>query len=359
TSTPVASANPSTSKPVSKEKDLTFPKDSSKFGEVGYRNAQEYIFTATNSLRLRRVNIDDPQSLASYLGMATKEIKDDKKRNEYTASLFALEKTTVMTIDDVHKLFLRVCGMTSQTVATSRELLEMRKRQDESYYEFGSRIELQVKRTGTDDKTPAIISHLFSDASPLARTDLKLWLLLRDVHTRSESTDSHQSSSGYKNKPRSDNLKQKSYSDHGKHDSSLSSTGSKRSPDSSAQKDNVKKPKFQLVCTNCPHLSNHVTKDSNNAISAHPLFTDIETLSDSDLQDDNVDQNLDHINSNNTSSYVKNYLSHCAAIVSKKLKDTPFTDNRISLPLIHRNITFNALLDTGCTHSYIDPKVVQ
>jgi hypothetical protein len=109
-------------------------------------------------------------------------IKDDKKRNEYTTSLFALEKTTAMTVDDVHKLFLRVCGTTSQTVATSRELLEMRKRNDESYYEFGSRIELQVKRTGTDDKTPAIISHLFSDASPLARTDLKLWLLLRDVY---------------------------------------------------------------------------------------------------------------------------------------------------------------------------------
>ncbi|KAF9367199.1 hypothetical protein BGX21_007685, partial [Mortierella sp. AD011] len=160
-------------------------------------------------------------------------ILDDKKRNEYTTCLFTLEESGDMTVDDVHKLFLRVCGTTAQTVATSKELLEMRKRSDETYHEFGSRIELQVKRTGTHDKTPAIISHLFSDASPLARTDLKLWLLVRDLYkhigqpfpevkfislsdlssayqflespTRSESTDSSQASSGHKNKSRSDN----------------------------------------------------------------------------------------------------------------------------------------------------------
>ncbi|KAF9088361.1 hypothetical protein BGX27_002702, partial [Mortierella sp. AM989] len=57
----------------------------------------------------------------------------------------------------------------------------MRKRQGKSFHDFGSRIELQVKRTGIDNKTPAIISHLFSDASPLSRTDLKVWLLLKGI----------------------------------------------------------------------------------------------------------------------------------------------------------------------------------
>ncbi|KAF9996253.1 hypothetical protein BGZ79_010007, partial [Entomortierella chlamydospora] len=91
------STNPTPSKPESKEKDLTFPKDLSKFGEVGYRNAQEYIFTATNSLRIRRINVDNPKTLASYLGMA---IRDDKKRNEYTTCLFTLEESGDMTVDD-------------------------------------------------------------------------------------------------------------------------------------------------------------------------------------------------------------------------------------------------------------------
>ncbi|KAF9999646.1 hypothetical protein BGZ80_006527, partial [Entomortierella chlamydospora] len=278
------STNPAPSKSESKEKDLTFPNDLSKFGEVGYRNAQEYIFTASNFLRLRRVNVDNPKTLASYLGMA---IKNDKKRNEYTTNLFALEESADMTVDDVHKLGGRVYGTTAQTVATSKKLLEMRRRHDEIYHEFGSRTELQVKRTGTHDKTPAIISHLFSDASSLARTDLKLWLLVRDYKhcglpfpdaeftslsdltsayqflespTRSESMDSSQSSSGYKNKSRSDN-KRKSYSNRDRRDDSPSSAGSKRSSDNSAQKDNHKKARVQLVCTNCPHLSNHVTKD--------------------------------------------------------------------------------------------------
>ncbi|KAF9172885.1 hypothetical protein BGX20_004638 [Mortierella sp. AD010] len=249
------STNPTPSKPESKEKDLTFPKDLSKFSDVCYRNA-------------RNTSSQQPILFGSNLGMA---IKDDKKRNEHITCLFTLEESGDMTVDDVHKLFLRVCSMTAQTVVTSKELLEMRNRPDETYHEFGSSIKLQIKRTGTHDKTPAIISHLFSDASPLARTDLKLWLLVRDLYkhiglpfpgvkfitlsdlasayqflespTRSESSDSSQASSSHKNRSRSDS-KRKSYSGRNRRDASPSSAGPKGSSDHSAQKDNHKKARI-------------------------------------------------------------------------------------------------------------------
>jgi hypothetical protein len=212
-------------------------------------------------------------------------IKDDNKRNEYTTHLFDLEATkSELSVKDIHALFLRVCGTSSQTTATSKELLEMRKRPEESHSDFGSRITLQVQCTGTDDKTPPNISHLFSVASPLARTDLKLWLLLKGLYDHlelpllearftslddlskayqflesptSESLDSSSSLSN-KNRSRSDNHRGRSNNNSNSRKRSASpSHGFKKSKDASSGTTDSKRIKPQLKCDNCPTLHNH------------------------------------------------------------------------------------------------------
>ncbi|KAF9372856.1 hypothetical protein BGX21_004641, partial [Mortierella sp. AD011] len=342
--------NPTLSKPESKEKDLIFPKDLSKFGEVSYRNAQAYILMAAISLQFRCINIDNPKTLASYPSMV---IWDDKKRNEYAKRLFTLEESGDMTADDVHKLFLRVRGTMAQTVTTWKEILEMQKRPDETYHESGSHIELQVKCTRAHDKTPAIISHLFSDAPLLARTDLKLQLLVRDLYkhsslpfpdaklislsdlmsanqflespTRFESMNLLQAPSGYKNKSRPDN-KCKPHSGSDSCDDPPWPARFKGSPDHFAQKDKLKKAWIGIMCTNCSHLSNHVTKNckapmcnafqarhsqsrcpSNNTNATKPMdnatvarlsFDDVEAFSDNNLHDFDEDPDLESANPN-------------------------------------------------------------
>ncbi|KAF8941765.1 hypothetical protein BGZ46_006969, partial [Entomortierella lignicola] len=133
---------------------------------------QDYLSTISAALELRKVAVDNCNNLAQYLGMT---ILDDKLRHEYTLEFLELQKDKakadeVLTLDDVHQLFFQVCGTTSQAVASPKELLEMRKRHDESFHDFGRRINLQVKRANTNDKTPPIISHLYSVASPMCNT---------------------------------------------------------------------------------------------------------------------------------------------------------------------------------------------
>ncbi|KAF8958115.1 hypothetical protein BGZ46_002040 [Entomortierella lignicola] len=129
----------------------------SKFGEVGHRNAQDYVSIISAALVLRKVAVDNCNDLTCYLGIA---ILDDKLRHEYTLEFLKLEKgkgeaNEVMTLEDVHQLFLQVCDTTSQAAASSKELLEMRKRHDETFHDFGH----LVKHTNTDNKTSPIISH--------------------------------------------------------------------------------------------------------------------------------------------------------------------------------------------------------
>ncbi|KAF9197778.1 hypothetical protein BGZ49_001640 [Haplosporangium sp. Z 27] len=129
----------------------------SKFGEVGHCNAQDYLSIISAALGLRKVAVDNCNDLTCYLGIA---ILDDKLRHEYTLEFLKLEKgkgeaNEVMTLEDVHQLFLQVCDTTSQAAASSKELLEMRKRHNETFHDFGH----LAKHTNTGNKTPPIISH--------------------------------------------------------------------------------------------------------------------------------------------------------------------------------------------------------
>ncbi|KAF9379037.1 hypothetical protein BGX21_002747 [Mortierella sp. AD011] len=195
----------------------------------------------------------------------------EQANNDYLQDLEE-QRSLLHELQQLHNSFSAVSTNPTPSKPESKEKdLTFPKDLNETYHEFGSSIKLQIKRTGTHDKTPAIISHLFSDASPLARTDLKLWLLVRDLYkhiglpfpgvkfitlsdlasayqflespTRSESSDSSQASSSHKNRSRSDS-KRKSYSGRNRRDASPSSAGPKGSSDHSAQKDNHKKARI-------------------------------------------------------------------------------------------------------------------
>ncbi|KAF9999043.1 hypothetical protein BGZ65_005531, partial [Modicella reniformis] len=161
------------------------PSTVDRFGTTGSRNAKEFLRTFLTQIEAFS-SFFDPKD-GNTLGRLLSQVIDDVNlknafAKDFVASVNA-KHPAKLTVDELSSIFMKHCGKTSDNLETSRRLLSMAPKAKESFVDYGKRASLEMQRSGTADHCPAITSYLEGTIPPPACSTLRLWYLVDHLYT--------------------------------------------------------------------------------------------------------------------------------------------------------------------------------
>ncbi|KAG0197511.1 hypothetical protein BGX31_004854, partial [Mortierella sp. GBA43] len=161
------------------------PESVTRFGKSGTKNAIEFLRTFAEQIEATATNFDpnDGVTLGRYLSQV---IEDVNQKNAFTHEFVLAIRNAGnrrLTSDETNAIFLKHCAKTSDHFETSRRLLTLTPKSKELFTEYGKRAAQEMRRSGTSDHCPAIVSYLDSSIPPAACTDMRLQYLIDHLYT--------------------------------------------------------------------------------------------------------------------------------------------------------------------------------
>jgi hypothetical protein len=400
---------------------IKLPKSVIKYTTSNSRNVNEFLDTFLSDLTIAlndTVEIDG-NVFAKYLSTAVDD-RYRQKRTDFTSEYFTLATSISprkLTVDEAKELFRKHFEQHKYAAEPSQRLLSMGMKYDETFEDYATRVEREVKNSGTNNNSPSILKFLQTTLPPVAQTiiqqacimnhalkrldvkfgeykydDIREWLV--------ECKNIAGKASDYSSPPSFKKLPNSSIT----FDISSDTTNKKRQTEvQSSNNKGFKKPKLSLdapssssashattqssdKCQKC-NLSNHTTADCNA-----PLCQDCEAYhfpkrcpkrryrSQGKSNNNNTNNHKVHNNTitiTSSSSSVDHSHPYETEITSLddqysllNISNSPYLncvtmidnnnnfDNRPTVNVTFKGTIYSALIDTGCTHTFINKNIV-
>ena len=362
------------------------------------RNVEDFLKSFTGALRLTYTRqIFDKPLAGRYLGLSI----DSKERLRRYSELFDAEDNTANTWEDATRIFRMVCLNTDHVLDVSKELLQIKLLDNESYKAYAERISRQVESTHTHDDTFAIFTHIWGTLPATGRTLIRQHVMLNhllsggtaatmpklnmisqlvnglrhldgpDRADRPASTGKRSAEEAFDNDASEPKPLRCRYCDKLHH---IEKDCRKKQRDLK-QLQNQENPTSSTAYTSSSRQNNagrnggqrpqSSTNASSSTRDSRPAFNSNMAIQQQQhdtlqiLRNPNVgyEQNNKTCDVDFLYSLFNSTMFFNSALNKRRPGDD--LDNRISVPITYENETYDALLDTGATTTFLDVSVVE
>jgi predicted transcriptional regulator len=153
---------------------IKLPKSVIKYTTSNSRNVNEFLDTFLSDLTIAlndTVEIDG-NVFAKYLSTAVDD-RYRQKRTDFTSEYFTLATSISprkLTVDEAKEFFRKHFEQHKYTAEPSQRLLSMGMKYDKTFEDYATRVEREVKNSGTNNNSPSILKFLQTTLPPITQT---------------------------------------------------------------------------------------------------------------------------------------------------------------------------------------------